>query len=621
LANTSASLAKNGTVLILRFGHCGEQKMVSCIELRVRKLNRADWLRHTLQEGKAVRIGRDPQCDISVPWDRAISREHADLCWHEGQLTANCLPTATNAIVFRGKITRSLHARVGESFQIGETTFELVPSPTESGNPTAIEPEFIDDFGSKRAYTEQQVRGAAFGNTERQMEFLAELPTLISTSQSDEELASVLSHLLLEAIPRAEAVAVARYDVNQLPAVDAPLDHFPDPLAMRVATREGFSHRFVCSRRLLLNTLRQQSSSVYIRDTVEDMLATISEGLGWAFCCPIRGEASHGACLYVSGRGAEKGGLALKPGDLLGDLRFTELVAQFIGSVRQIRRQQENLNKIGNDLKLGRELQENFLPFSLPQPPGWEVAACFHPAREVSGDFYDVFWLSDSHLGLVIADVCNKGVGAALFMALFRTLFRTVSQQTLARELSNHQTVAGSPIGNESARGLISLLVEFNALSTVLYANQYVAETHAESAMFATTFFAVLDVSSGRLTFVNGGHEAPVVLGQNGIKHRLGLTGPVVGMSSSSSYSTQQVMLEPGDILLGYTDGVTEAHVHPGGPMFGEQRLLSLLCLPVVSATELVERIDAALTAHYAQTAPFDDITMLCVRRRPTQEQ
>jgi serine phosphatase RsbU (regulator of sigma subunit) len=449
------------------------------------------------------------------------------------------------------------------------------------------------------------------------MEFLAQLPTLISTSQSDEELANVLSHLLLEAIPRAEAVAVARYDMNQLPAVDAPLEHFPTPLAMRVATREGFSNRFVCSRRLLLNTLRQQSSSVYIRDTVEDMLATISEGLGWAFCCPIRGEASHGACLYVSGRGAEKGGLALQPEDLLGDLRFTELVAQFIGSVHQIRRQQESLNKIGNDLKLGRELQENFLPCSLPQPPGWEVAACFRPAREVSGDFYDVFWLSDNHLGLVIADVCNKGVGAALFMALFRTLFRTFSQQTLARELSHHQTVTGNSIGPESAHGLINLLVEFNALSTVLYANHYVAETHAESAMFATTFFAVLDVNSGTLTYVNGGHEAPVILGPQGIKLRLGLTGPVVGMSSNSRYATQQVILEPGDILFGYTDGVTEAHVHPGGTMFGEQQLLSLLGQPVTSAATLVERVEAALTAHYAQAAPFDDITILCFRRLP----
>jgi sigma-B regulation protein RsbU (phosphoserine phosphatase) len=479
-----------------------------------------------------------------------------------------------------------------------------------------VETEFVDQSGSRRAFTEQELRQVSFGNTERQMEFLSDLPKLISTSQTDEELGHVLSQLLLAAIPQAEAVAVAHYDVRKLPAEGAPLDTFPKPLSMRVATREGFTDRFVCSRRLLLSTLRQQSSSVHIRDLSEANGATISEGLGWAFCCPIRGESSQGSCLYISGRGAERGGLDVTEEDLIGDLRFTELVAQFIGSVRQIRRQQEHLNKIGNDLKIGRELQENFLPTSLPQPKGWEVAACFHPARDVSGDFYDIFWLSDCHLGLVIADVCNKGVGAALFMALFRTLFRSFSQQSLARELSNNPSAPGAA-STETAHRLTNLLVEFNVLSTILYANNYVAETHAESAMFATTFFAVLDVNSGMLTYVNGGHDAPVVLGPNGIKHRLGLTGPVVGMCLNSNYSTRQVVMEPGDMLFAYTDGVTEAHVHPGGAMYTEQRLLSLICEPVATAAELVTRVDTALATHYNGADPFDDITMLCVRRAP----
>ena len=589
----------------------------SSVELRATGLNRSDRLRLTLEEAQEVRIGRDAHCGVSIPWDRAISREHADVFWRSGKLHVSCLKSATNAIVYRGHSVRELCVTAGESFQIGQTVFELVETQVDGGTLAAVETEFVDHAGSRRAFTEQELRRVSFGHTERQMEFLSDLPKLISTSQTDEELGHVLSQLLLSAIPQAEAVAVAHYDVHKLPAEGAPLDPFPKPLSMRVATREGFTDRFVCSRRLLLSTLRQQNSSVHIKDLSEANGATISEGLGWAFCCPIRGESSQGSCLYVSGRGAERGGLEVTEEDLVGDLRFTELVAQFIGSVRQIRRQQEHLNKIGNDLKIGRELQENFLPTSLPQPKGWEVAACFHPARDVSGDFYDVFWLSDCHLGLVIADVCNKGVGAALFMALFRTLFRSFSQQTLARELLNNPTTPGA-VSTETARRLTNLLVEFNVLSTVLYANNYVAETHAEAAMFATTFFAVLDVNSGMLTYVNGGHDAPVVLGPQGIKHRLELTGPVVGMCPNSSYSTRQVVMEPGDILFGYTDGVTEAHVHPGGAMFGEQRMLSLICEPIETAAALVKRVDTALVSHYNGADPFDDITMLCVRRAPT---
>jgi serine phosphatase RsbU (regulator of sigma subunit) len=166
----------------------------------------------------------------------------------------------------------------------------------------------------------------------------------------------------------------------------------------------------------------------------------------------------------------------------------------------------------------------------------------------------------------------------------------------------------------------MNLLVEFNALSTVLFANNYVAEMHAEAFMFATTFFAVLDVNSGTLTYVNGGHDSPAVIGPRGIKQRLDPTGPAVGMIPNSSFSTQKVVLEPGDMLFCYTDGVTEAHVHPGSAMFGEPRMLSLICEPVLSPGALVERVDAALAAHYAGADPFDDITMLCVRRAPTPE-
>jgi phosphoserine phosphatase RsbU/P len=216
----------------------------------------------------------------------------------------------------------------------------------------------------------------------------------------------------------------------------------------------------------------------------------------------------------------------------------------------------------------------------------------------------------------VIADVCNKGIGAALFMALFRTLFRFNSQQTHERERSGTLTGTGGATNTATARRLMNLLVEFNALTTVLNTNNYVAETHADSAMFATSFFAVLDVSTGMLTYVNGGHDAPAVIGPRGVKQRLELTGPVVGMAPNTEYETRKVMLEPGDILFCYTDGVTEAHVS-GGAMFGERRMLSMIGEPTPSAAALVDRVDAALTAHYAGADPFDDITMLCVRRAP----
>ena len=276
---------------------------------------------------------------------------------------------------------------------------------------------------------------------------------------------------------------------------------------------------------------------------------------------------------------------------------------------------QKKLLQIQRDLEIGRTIQAGFLPETLPQLPAWEIGAYFAPAREVSGDFYDVFKLSEGYVALVVADVCNKGIGAALFMALFRSLFRAFSQQTLTRDLIG---LAGDSSGSPRMIGaqLASLLVDINALSTVGLTNNYVGTIHGSAYMFATVFFAVLDVNTGLLTYVNAGHDAPAVIGPAGVKARLTPTGPVVGMMPNVPYDIKKVTLAPGDLLYVYTDGVTESRA-PDGAFFTEKRMLALLNEPAASAAALLERIQNALRDHIASADPFDDITMLAVRRAP----
>jgi sigma-B regulation protein RsbU (phosphoserine phosphatase) len=277
---------------------------------------------------------------------------------------------------------------------------------------------------------------------------------------------------------------------------------------------------------------------------------------------------------------------------------------------------QKKFVQFERELQIGRQIQTGFLPASLPELPGWQIAARFRPARDVSGDFYDVFPLSDVHYGLVVADVCNKGVGAALFMTLFRSLIRAFSQQTLSRELAASLTQDSAP-GKVSARQLTNLLVQLNCLTTVVLTNNYVSHTHADAFMFVTLFFGVLDITTGALTYVNGGHDAPAVIGPDGVKERLEPTGPVVGMLPTAEYEINKTVLEPGDVLLGYTDGVTEAR-GPHGEFFTEKRLLAILNeQPVASAGGLLDRIDVSLQSFIAGADPFDDITMLAVRRAP----
>lgn len=257
-----------------------------------------------------------------------------------------------------------------------------------------------------------------------------------------------------------------------------------------------------------------------------------------------------------------------------------------------LRDQEQNyLQAVRREMELGRRMQADFLPAELPRPAGWEIAAAFHPAREVAGDFYDAFLLPGERLGLVIADVCDKGVGAALFMVLSRSLLRAFAEQ--------------APPATAAMLGAVELT------------NAYIARHHFRSRprMFATLFFGVLDLTTGELMFINGGHPPPVLAGAGGVRALLEPTGPAVGLAAESRFRLEQVQLVAGDYLLAYTDGVTEAR-NAGGELFAEQRLLALLDGADLNLPALMARVEAGARGHIGPALELeDDITMLGVRR------
>jgi sigma-B regulation protein RsbU (phosphoserine phosphatase) len=260
------------------------------------------------------------------------------------------------------------------------------------------------------------------------------------------------------------------------------------------------------------------------------------------------------------------------------------------------------------ELEKGKKIQQDFLPADIPRIPGWEIDTCFHPARQVSGDFYDVFILPGNYIGLVIADVCDKGVGSALYMALFRSLIRVFSGQI--------RMGVWSAAKSSKYKGTVSENDLTRMLQAVSLTNDYIAEEHGHEVMFATVFFGVLNPATGNLSFVNGGHEPPFIIGQSKIKNTLRAQGPVVGIMPGAEFEIQHAQLEPGDILIGYTDGVTEA-LSPQETLFTKQRFLELIEQPVLSAGELTERIKTNLFQHIDNAPQFDDITMIAVYRKP----
>ncbi|MDJ0802322.1 MAG: SpoIIE family protein phosphatase [Desulfobacterales bacterium] len=265
-------------------------------------------------------------------------------------------------------------------------------------------------------------------------------------------------------------------------------------------------------------------------------------------------------------------------------------------------REQARLSEF--ELEKGRKIQRDFLPHQIPSLPDWEIAAFLDPAGQVSGDFYDVFPLGENRIGLVIADVCDKGMGSAFYMALFRSLIRIYAEQ-----FSSYRP-ANVPAPSPGAMMLVPRVVQLT--------NDYIARNHGHDGMFATIFFGVLDPASGRLDYVNAGHEPLYVVGPAGIRIPLDPTGPAVGLMPGTIYRPDLVELAHGEVLMGYTDGLTEAR-SPEGEFFSRRRLQSLLSNSPYSAGDLLDSIKTSLFNFIGSAPREDDVTLLAVQRAAPQ--
>lgn len=253
------------------------------------------------------------------------------------------------------------------------------------------------------------------------------------------------------------------------------------------------------------------------------------------------------------------------------------------------------------ELERGRRIQKDFLPRRLPELANWTVDAFFQPARQVSGDFYDMFRLPGGHTAITIGDVCDKGVGSALFMALFRSLIRIFARQALEGGTKPHRR-------QETAAAETSA-----ALAAIERVNDYIAREHGEMSMFATVFFCVLNSDSGQLSYVNAGHE-PVFVLRAGRLEPLHRTGPAVGLMEGQHFETRHAVLHRGDTLFGYTDGLTDAR-SPRDARFTRKRLKTLLSAPAKSRQPLMKFVTAELFAHIDNAPLEDDVTVLILAR------
>jgi serine phosphatase RsbU (regulator of sigma subunit)/putative methionine-R-sulfoxide reductase with GAF domain len=240
--------------------------------------------------------------------------------------------------------------------------------------------------------------------------------------------------------------------------------------------------------------------------------------------------------------------------------------------------------RLETEVQLARQIQQTFIPESLPQFDDWELAARWKTARQVGGDFYDVFDLPNRKLGLVIADVADKGVPAALFMALTRTLVRAAV------------TELDSPA--EAMKRVNDLLIP-----------------DTRQGMFVTAVYAVLDMENNEMTYVNAGHNPPLWVKQAGELERLTRTAIALGVVTGAPVEQRTIKFESGDSLLLYTDGLTESF-NGNGEFYGEERLLEAIkCEQCSSASDLLDAVEKSLLNFVQDVPPADDLTMLVLRK------
>ncbi len=280
---------------------------------------------------------------------------------------------------------------------------------------------------------------------------------------------------------------------------------------------------------------------------------------------------------------------ATKPIDMDDLAQTIEKAVAQINYVHESQKEHRELASLQEDLATASEIQQYFLPRQFPPFPEisnqLDIYASMEAAKEVGGDFYDFFRVDADHIALVIADVCGKGIPAALFMAASQMIIRSKgTQRTSAAEC----------------------LTEANSLLA----------TYSVDDMFVTVFYAIYNTSTGRLTYCNAGHNPPRVLRADGTVEPIPKQGNLfMGALAEAVYKEGSLQLDCGDALVMYTDGVTEAK-NPEREEFGTERLDAMLSrLPGKSSRQIIEEVKTGVNGFVAGAEQHDDITMLVMRR------
>jgi serine phosphatase RsbU (regulator of sigma subunit) len=546
-----------------------------------------------------ITLGRSARNDLCIP-DPFASRVHAEVRREGEEYYLQDLGSANGTLYNGGAVEGTVPLTAGGRIQIGETEIVFDDGTYHSSmgatmitdNSSTSLPEATIALASGDRTTSgllEAIEGARAKPAEnvvarvaREGDLLALISkvgiTLLSSSTLEQTLEQIVS-LVFEAVPADRCLLMMRDDHSEELRV----------AVARLRDRVGEVGEIRVSRNVM-DEVVIRGKSVLTSDAQHDPRfasgTVVLQGIRSVLAVPLGVSEKVFGIIYADSPIAEG--------------RFTEdhlKVLTTLASVAAIRVENARLvearfqqERLERELQLAMEIQQRFQPTAPPSVPGYELQGISFPCYEIGGDYYDFIQREDGRLVIALGDVSGKGTAAALLMS---SLHAAIHAQT-----GSHDT-----------------LVE-----TISAVNRYLADNIPPNR-FVTLFYAELDPESGALSFLNAGHNPPLIVHAAGTVEQLASGGLPLGIKADADYREGRTHLQMGDVLVIYSDGVTEA-ASPSGEEFGPTRLYEVVSRNVdASAAGIRDRIESALTKFSQGTQAADDITLVIVKRQAETKQ
>jgi serine phosphatase RsbU (regulator of sigma subunit) len=535
-------------------------------------------------DADSLKIGRSSKNDVNLSFDLSLSRFHAEVTRQNGRYYVADVGSRNGTSLNGKPVVQSTELRVGDRITLGETTILFAADqeprvaiedgppglPADSSTMTIPLEDILSAPPSPVSQSSSPSRQDAESRT---LAVLTRAGMELINYRPLDEVLEVIMDLVFEAIP-AERGFLMLLEGDSKELVSKVVRDLKKSYGGKISLSRSIARSVVDNRQSVLTTDAQTDERFKMKESI------VLQGIHSAMCVPLWNNREVIGLIYVDTINAAR---TFGP----EDLKLLTLLANIAAvKIENAKLFEDTIDKqrMEKELQHAAEIQRKLLPAETPVFEGYDVSGYNDPCREIGGDYFDFIHRGSGRLGFAIGDVSGKGTGAALLMATVRASFRA------------HL---------ETPCPLNSLIASLN--ETIVQSSN--------SNTFVSFFYGEIDAGSGQVESVNAGHNPPMLVRTSGDVERLKADGLILGVFAGVKHKTSQSHLEPGDLLVAYSDGITETQ-NEQGDEFGEEGLINLLREHRSKSAAAIQKIVSDGIKRFAGATPqYDDVTLIVVKR------